>query len=261
MSHTTLHITILTLFPDMFPGPLSHSLTGKALKDGIWSLETVNIREFGIGKHKQVDDTPYGGGAGMVLRPDVVDAAIQEAFRHTPEARLIYMTPRGVPFHQQMACELTGVRDEGRGTSKADVTSSLISRLSSLLFLCGRFEAIDERVIKKYQPLEISLGDFVMTGGELAAMAMIDACVRLLPGVVGEPESLSQESFGLNEDYALLLEHPHYTKPPVWEGMEVPDPLTSGHHAEIDAWRKAKAEEITAERRPDLWQAYQRKKR
>jgi tRNA (guanine37-N1)-methyltransferase len=183
-----------------------------------------------------VDDTPYGGGAGMVLRADVMDAAIQKGLESHPESKLIYFSPRGVPFNQPLAKQL--------------------SQEESLLMICGRFEAVDERVIDKYQPLEISLGDFVMTGGEYAAMAVLDAAIRLLPGVIGEAESLEQESFGMAEDYALLLEHPHYTRPPVWEERPVPEVLLSGNHGEINAWRKRLSEEFTKARRPDLWKRY-----
>lgn len=242
MKSSKLHATLITLFPEMVPGPLGYSLTGKALEAGIWSLDTVNLREFGHGKHQTVDDTPYGGGAGMVLRPDVVDTAIAEAFRRTPEAKLIYLTPRGKRFNQKIAAQL--------------IPETCNPEPATLIFLCGRFESVDERVIDKYQPVELSLGDFVMTGGELAAMAMLDACIRLLPGVIGEPESLEQESFGLAEDYALLLEHPHYTKPPVWEGNSVPDILLSGDHAKIARWRHEASKQMTESRRPDLWDEY-----
>jgi len=233
------HATVLTLFPEMFPGPLGYSLIGRGVDEGIWTLDARNIRDFGLGKHAVVDDTPYGGGAGMVMRADVVDAAIQSAMALHPDAQLVYLTPRGQPFHQAMA-------------------SQLITR--ALALLCGRFEAIDERVIAKHQPLELSLGDFVMTGGELAAMAILDACVRLLPGIVGEPESLAEESFGLSQEYACLLEHPHYTKPPVWEGMYVPEVLVSGDHAKIRTWRKEQSQETTRKRRPDMWEKYLAKK-
>ena len=230
---------VLTLFPELFPGPLAASLTGKALQRGLWTLEPINIRDFGLGRHQTVDDTPYGGGAGMVMRPDVVDAAIAAAFERAPDGRLVYLTPRGEHFDQSTAQTLVTGKNP-----------------PALIFLCGRYEAIDERVIEKYQPLELSLGDFVMTGGELAAMAMLDACVRLLPGVIGEPESLAEESFGLSEDYALLLEHPHYTKPPVWQGEAVPETLLSGDHAGIARWRLKQSEAMTAQRRPDLWKKY-----
>lgn len=232
----SLYATVLTLFPEMFPGPLGFSLTGQALAQGQWQLETIDIREFGIGKHRQVDDTPYGGGAGMVMRPDVLDAAIQAALKKKPNAQLIYFTPKGRPLNQGLLQDL--------------------GSHSSIILLCGRFEAIDERVIEKHHPLEVSLGDFVMTGGELAAMALLDGCVRLLPGVIGDNTSLQQESFGLSQDYACLLEHPHYTRPPIWEERPVPDVLLSGHHGDIARWRKAESEAVTQARRLDLWKRY-----
>ncbi|MBN66573.1 MAG: tRNA (guanosine(37)-N1)-methyltransferase TrmD [Rickettsiales bacterium] len=230
-----LDITVLTLFPDMFPGPLGHSLIGRALDNELWRLNTINIRDYGIGKHKQVDDTPYGGGAGLVMKPDVVDGAITAALEQQPSAQLVHFTPRGQRITQPLLQSLTE---------------------RPLVMLCGRFEAIDERVIEKYQPLELSLGDFVMTGGELAAMAVIDATVRMLPGVIGEEGSLAEESFGLCKDYACLLEYPHYTKPPKWDGQNVPETLLSGHHGEIEKWRLAQAKAITKQRRPDLWEQY-----
>jgi tRNA (guanine37-N1)-methyltransferase len=227
-------VTFLTLFPEMFPGPLGHSLSGTALKDGIWSLEIVNIRDFAADRHKTVDDTPYGGGSGMVLKPDVIDAAITAAKARNPHGQLVYMTPRGTPLAQPLIRELSQ---------------------KSLVLLCGRFEAVDERALEHHKPMEISLGDFVLSGGEIAAMALVDACVRLLPGVVGDPASLAQESFG-EQDYAGLLEYPHYTRPPLWKGLNVPEVLLSGNHAEIEAWRKKQAEEVTRKKRPDLWKKY-----
>jgi tRNA (guanine37-N1)-methyltransferase len=250
------HATILTLFPDMFPGPLGHSLIGRALKEGIWSLDCIDIRDYGAGKHRNVDDTPYGGGAGMVMRADVLGAAIDAALTKTLDAQLIYMSPRGEPLTQTLAQQLSSCGQPQAGAQDlGDSAQSLCDSQNdaSLIILCGRFEGIDERIIEHYQPLEISLGDFVMTGGELAAMALLDACVRLLPDVIGQPESLAQESFGLSQDYACMLEHPHYTSPPVWHGLAVPDVLKSGHHAHIQRWRTTQAEEITKTRRPDLW--------
>lgn len=226
-------VTVITLMPDMYPGPLAHSLIGDALEQGTFSLNVVHLRDFGVGLHQKVDDTPYGGGAGMVLKPDVVDGAILAAREVQPDSLLVHLTPRGEPLTQP-------------------VLSELIEK--PLILLCGRYEAIDERVLEKHQPREISLGDFVLTGGDIAAMAIIEGAVRLLPGVVGDTESLGEESFGLRHDYACLLEYPHYTKPPIWNGMSVPEMLTSGHHANIAAWRKAQAEKVTRERRPDLWE-------
>lgn len=216
--------------PEMYPGPLGASLVGDALARQRWALNLIPLRQFGIGIHQKVDDSPYGGGAGMVIRPDVVDAAILEAKRLSPHASLVHFTPRGEPLKQAHFREFC----------KTDV-----------ILLCGRYEAIDERVLEKHQPREISLGDFVLTGGDIAAMAFIDGCVRLLPGVIGKSESLGEESFG-DGAYATLLEYPHYTKPPVWEEREIPAILTSGHHAEVAKWRLEQAKHITAARRPDL---------
>lgn len=221
----------LTLFPDMFPGPLGQSLAGTALKKGLWSLDTINIRDFATDKHRTVDDSPYGGGTGMVLKPDIVDAAVEHAKTLLPKGRIIYTSPRGVPL-----------------------TQSLINQLKSqdLILLCGRFEGVDQRVIDHHQMLEISLGDFVLSGGELAAMAILDACVRLLPGVISKNDATAQESFGLASEYAGLLEYPHYTRPPSWKGESVPEVLLSGNHEQINQWRLAQAKEITTLRRPDL---------
>jgi tRNA (guanine37-N1)-methyltransferase len=219
--------TVLTLFPEMFPGPLGVSLVGQALEAGLWTLATVPIREFGIGRHRAVDDTPAGGGAGMVMRADVLAAAIDRARGSEPEAPLIYLSPRGEPLTQQLAAELAS----GPGA----------------MLLAGRFEGVDERVIAARQMREVSIGDYVLSGGELAAMVLIDACVRLLPGVIGAVESLGEESFE-----GGLLEYPQYTKPREWEGRAIPDVLLSGDHKKIAEWRRSEAERITAERRPDL---------
>lgn len=220
---------IITLFPSAFPGVLGESLTGRALHDGKWQLHTHDLREFGIGKHRNVDDTPAGGGAGMVLRADVVGPAIEDAQSHARGRwPLIYLSPRGTPFTQEMA------RDW--------------ARCDGLTMLCGRFEGVDERVLEHYDVQEVSLGDFVLTGGEIAAQAMIDATVRLLPGVLGNAESTVEESHSSG-----LLEHPQYTRPPQWQGKSIPDVLMSGHHGEIEKWRKARSRELTRARRPDLW--------
>ncbi len=219
--------TVLTLFPEMFPGPLGVSLAGQARDAGLWSLETVQIRDFGIGKHRAVDDTPTGGGAGMVLRADVLSACIDHARATRGDLPLIFMSPRGVPFTQAVARELSA----GPG----------------VMLLAGRFEGIDERVIAGRQMREVSIGDYVLSGGELAAMVLLDACVRLLPGVLGGADSLAHESFENN-----LLEYPQYTKPREWEGHPIPDILLSGDHKKIDAWRRAQQEQLTRERRPDL---------
>ncbi|MDO9382183.1 MAG: tRNA (guanosine(37)-N1)-methyltransferase TrmD [Hyphomicrobiaceae bacterium] len=219
--------TVLTLFPEMFPGPLGVSLAGQALGAGIWSLEAQQIRDFGLGRHRAVDDTPAGGGAGMVLRADVLGPAIDQARTRDAESPLVYLSPRGQPLTQAIAHDLAA----GPG----------------VILLAGRFEGIDQRVIDGRALREISIGDYVLSGGELAAMVLLDAVVRLLPGVVGASESLQHESFETG-----LLEHPQYTKPREWEGRTIPEILLSGDHKKIEAWRRAEAEHITAARRPDL---------
>ncbi len=226
---------IITLFPDAFPGILGLSLTGKALDQGLWRLETIDLRPLGIGKHLNVDDTPAGGGAGMVLRADVVDEALGQAADNTPPDRarwpVIYLSPRGKPFDQ--------------------ATARRLATADGITLLCGRFEGVDQRVLDHHRIEEISLGDFVLTGGEIAATALIDATVRLIPRVLGNHQSTEEESFSEG-----LLEFPHYTRPTVWQGREIPEVLQSGHHANIASWRKAMAERLTKERRPDLWRAY-----
>lgn len=221
--------TVLTLFPEMFPGPLGHSIAGKALEDGVWALETVDFRDFASDKHRTVDDAPFGGGPSMVLRPDVVDAALQATAG--TRGPVIYLSPKGRLLDQARVRE--------------------IAQASAVTLLCGRYEGVDERVIEARGLEEVSLGDFVLSGGEPAAMALIDACVRLLPGVLGNVESLVEESFERG-----LLEYPHYTRPQDWRGRKVPETLLSGHHEKIRAWRLAEAEKITRERRPDLWARY-----
>lgn len=232
-------VKIITLFPEAFPGTLGLSLTGKALDLGLWRLIPIALRPFGEGKHRNVDDTPAGGGAGMVLRADVLDRALDEAAVGANPDRLkwpvIYLSPRGRPFDQAMAHRFAAC--------------------DGMTMICGRFEGIDQRVIDHHQIEEVSLGDFVLTGGEIAAQAMLDATVRLLPKVLGNQASTEEESFSDG-----LLEHPQYTKPAEWQGLPIPDVLQSGHHGEIAKWRKAQAEELTKLRRPDLWQAYVRKK-
>ena len=224
MSAWTVHV--LTLFPEMFPGPLQYSLAGKALEQGLWALETVDIREFAGDKHRTVDDTPFGGGPGMVMRPDVVDSALANV--NGGSAPVIYLTPRGESLNQEMVQKLA----MGPG----------------VVLLCGRYEGIDQRVIDLHGLCEVSLGDFVLSGGEPAALTLIDACVRLLPSVMGDERSLEEESFEHG-----LLEYPHYTRPAEWRGVTVPEVLLSGHHEHIRAWRKEQAEEVTKDRRPDLW--------
>ena len=219
--------TILTLYPEMFPGPLGVSLSGDALARGEWNLEARNIREHGLGRHRNVDDTPSGGGAGMVLRCDVLAAAIDAAApQEDPRPRLL-MSPRGRPLRQERVRELAA----GPG----------------VVVVCGRFEGVDERVIAGRDLEEVSIGDYVLSGGEIAAITVLDACVRLLPGVMGKVESGLEESFE-----GGLLEYPHYTRPREWEGRAIPDILNGGNHGAIAKWRRAEAERITAERRPDL---------
>lgn len=225
----TWRASVLTLFPGMFPGPLGASLAGKALEEGIWALDALDIRRFASDKHASVDDTPFGGGAGMVMRPDVLDRALASV-EDRPGPR-IYLSPRGRLLEQARVKELA----QGPG----------------VVLLCGRYEGIDERVIEARGLEEVSLGDFVLSGGEPAAIALIDAAVRLLPGVMGAAEGLVEESFE-----AGLLEYPHYTRPREWQGRTVPEVLISGHHEKIRAWRRAEAEKVTAARRPDLWSRY-----
>lgn len=219
---------IITLFPEAFPGVLGLSLTGRALAEGLWNLRTIPLRDFGIGKHRNVDDTPAGGGAGMVIRADVMDAAIRAA---GPALPVIYLSPRGKPLTQARARALA----EGPGVT----------------LICGRFEGVDQRVLDAHGIEEISIGDYVLTGGELAAQVLIDATVRLIPRVVGNQASLAEESFSEG-----LLEHPQYTRPAEWEGRKIPDTVMSGNHAAIAAWRREQAQSLTKERRPDLWRAY-----
>lgn len=228
---------VITLFPEAFPGILGHSLTGKALKEGRWQLQPVPLREFGEGKHLNVDDTPAGGGAGMVLRPDVMGAAIEAARARMPVgAPILYLSPRGRRFDQDMARDLA---------ARPGVT-----------MICGRFEGLDQRVLDHYRISEVSLGDYVLTGGEIAAQAMLDATVRLLPGVLGNAASTEEESFSDG-----LLEHPQYTRPAHWQGLPIPEVLMSGHHGEIAKWRRERAEDLTKTRRPDLWAAYEERRK
>jgi tRNA (guanine37-N1)-methyltransferase len=219
---------VLTLFPDAFPGVLGESLSGQALAERAWTLDCVNLRDFGLGRHRMVDDTPAGGGAGMVMRADVIGAAIDHARQSASDLPPVYLSPRGEPFTQMLAREFAA----GPG----------------LMMLAGRFEGVDQRVIEGRGMREISIGDYVLSGGELAAMVLIDACVRLLPGVMGQVQSLDEESFE-----GGLLEYPHYTRPREWEGRTIPDVLLSGDHKKVAEWRRAEAERLTRERRPDLW--------
>lgn len=224
----TWHATAYTLFPAMFPGPLAHSLAGRALERGLWSLDVTDIRPFGAGRHRTVDDTPFGGGAGMVMRPDVLDAALGP-----DDARpLLYLSPRGAPLTQPGARELAA----GPGVR----------------LLCGRYEGVDQRLLEARGAREVSIGDYVLSGGELPALVLLDCCVRLLPGVMGAADSANEESFS-PANGGGLLEYPHYTRPADWNGRPVPGVLLGGNHAAVAAWRRAEAERITRERRPDLW--------
>ncbi len=228
------HVNLLTLFPEMFPGPLGLSLSGKALENGIWSFIALNIRDFAEGVHKSVDDTPYGGGAGMVMRPDIIEKATLSIAN---PGRKIYLSPRGKPLTQALAQEL--------------------AKEPTLTLLCGRYEGVDQRVLDSQDFEEISIGDYVLSGGEPAALILMDACIRLLPGVLGNDETVSEESFTSG-----LLEYPHYTRPALWmdaggQTREVPETLTSGNHAKIAQWRTEMAESITKTRRPDLWNRYE----
>ena len=223
-----LNVTVLTVFPELFPGFLGYSLTGKALEEQKWQLQAVNIRDYAFDRHKSVDDTPCGGGAGMIMRPDVLGRAIEA--NHT-RGRIIYMSPKGRPLTQKLVHEL--------------------SREEELTIVCGRFEGIDERVIEAYNVEEISIGDYILTGGEQAAQIMLDAVVRLLPGVLGNEASLEDESF---ENF--LLEYPQYTRPTEWEGRSVPEVLLSGHHRKTADWRREQAEIATKAKRPDLFKKY-----
>jgi len=235
MSKSNFLATILTLFPEMFPGPLGQSLSGRALQDGVWNLETINIRDFTADKHKTVDDTPCGGGAGMVMKPDVLDKAILSI---KSQGRFIYMSPRGKVLDQDLAKEL--------------------AQEEHLTILCGRYEGVDQRVLDAHNAEEISIGDYVLSGGEPAAMILLDTCIRLLPGVMGNTETTDEESFENG-----LLEYPLYTRPTVWtdsNGIErkVPETLISGHHKNIRKWRLEQSEAITQKQRPDLWAKYKK---
>ncbi|MDM7929042.1 MAG: tRNA (guanosine(37)-N1)-methyltransferase TrmD [Blastomonas fulva] len=227
----TFAAQILTLYPEMFPGPLGQSIAGRALSEGRWSLEAIQIRDFATDKHRSVDDTPAGGGAGMVLRADVLASAVDHALERAPNAPVIAMTPRGAPLTQARVRQLA----DGPGVT----------------ILCGRFEGFDERLFEARPIEEISIGDYVLSGGETGALVLLDACVRLLPDVMGASSSGDEESFENG-----LLEYPHYTRPQIWEGRAIPEVLRSGDHAKIRAWRDSQAAEITRLRRPDLWERH-----
>jgi len=232
------HVQLLTLYPEMFPGPLGASLPGKALEEGTWQFSTINPRDFATDKHRSVDDTPCGGGAGMVMRADILDKALKEITKQRPSPpKILYMSPRGTPLTQNRV--------------------KTLAKQKNIAIMCGRFEGVDQRVLDAYKVEEVSIGDYVLFGGELAAMVLMEACIRHLPGVLGAEDSLSEESFSdADPEFAGLLEYPHYTRPTQWEGMDVPEVLLSGHHARIRQWRLEQAQKVTQTRRPDLWQAY-----
>ena len=243
-----LNFKILTIFPDLFPGPLAASITGLALTKKLWSIEAINIRNYAKDKRGTVDDTPYGGGAGMVLKADAIADAIDDlrsfenlkTYKKLP--KIIYLSPRGKTFTQAKARELA--QEEG------------------IILLCGRYEGVDQRVLDEYEIEEVSIGDYVLSGGEIAAFVLIDAVLRNVEGVLGADESLSEESFGAaaDDDFENLLEYPHYTKPQEWRGQMVPEILTQGHHKKINEWRKEQAIELTKKNRPDLFEKFSRKK-
>jgi tRNA (guanine37-N1)-methyltransferase len=233
-----MHFQLLTLYPEMFPGMLGQSLAGRALDKGIWSYEAINIRDYAKDKHKTVDDTPYGGGAGMVMRADILGAAIENNVKSG--SKLIYMSPRGKTLTQSTTYEL--------------------AKCKNISIICGRFEGIDERVLEEYGVEEVSIGDYILSGGEVAATVLMDSCIRLLPGVVGNSGTHKEESFGQSTDYAGLLEYPLYTRPEKWNGRDAPNVLLSGNHGNIAKWRLEKAEELTKQKRPDLFKRYLAKK-
>jgi tRNA (guanine37-N1)-methyltransferase len=225
------HIKLLTIFPEMFPGPLAYSIAGKAAENNLFKLEAINLRNYAADKHQTVDDKIFGGGAGMLMRPDVIGRAIEDLLKKEPNSQLIYFSPRGKQFNQAVAEELV--------THK------------NIIMLCGRYEGVDQRVFQKYNFTEYSLGDYILSGGEIAALTIIDSCIRLLPGVIGNNEVNKEESFASGE-YSNLLEYDQYTRPAIWENMEVPEILLSGHHKNINKWKKHNAVERTRQRRPDL---------
>jgi len=228
-----INFKILTIFPELFPGPLAASVTGSALEKKLWSISAINIRDFAKDKHKTVDDYPYGGGAGMLIKPDVIAEAIESNI--SKKSKIIYLSPRGKVLNQKISQEL--------------------AKEEEIVLLCGRYEGVDQRVLEEFEIEEISIGDYVLSGGELAAYVLIDSILRNVSGVLGADESLSEESFGAkdNSEYENLLEYPHYTRPYEWRGRKVPEVLTQGHHKKIEEWRKEKAIEVTKKNRPDLY--------
>jgi tRNA (guanine37-N1)-methyltransferase len=232
-------VKIFTIFPEMFPGPLRYSLAGKAKENSIWDYKTINIRDYANDKHNKVDDTPSGGGAGLVMRADVLGRAIDDNIDNN--TKIIYMSPKGKPLTQDKLYELT--------------------RCDNLAIICGRFEGIDERIIEEYKAEEISIGDYILSGGEIAAIVLLDGCIRLLDGTIGNKSTLQEESFGKNANYSGLLEYPLYTRPLNWKNRKIPDVLYSGDHKRIDQWRLEQAKEITKNRRLDLWTKHSLSKR
>lgn len=235
-----INFKILTLFPELFPGALSSSITGIALEKKLWSFSAINIRDYAKDERGTVDDTPYGGGAGMLLKADIVGEAIEKNLQNS-STKIIYLSPRGKVFNQKMAQELAAEKE--------------------IMILCGRYEGVDQRVIDEFQIEEISVGDYVLSGGEIAAFPFIDAILRNIEGILGADESLAEESFGSkeNSDFKNLLEYPHFTKPQEWQGRKVPEVLISGHHQKINQWRKEQAIEITKKNRPDLYREFSKK--
>lgn len=227
-----LHVTIITIFPEMFPGPLGCSLAGRAIEKNYWSLNTINLRDFGLTKHKNVDDEAYGGGNGLIMRPDVLGSALDKALKDNPGAVIYYPSPRGIPLTQDF--------------------SKKIARDKNIIILCGRFEGIDERVIDEYNIQQISVGDYVLSGGEVAAITILDSVVRLLPGVLANQETLKEESFEVEFDGLQLIEHPLYTKPSIWRGLRVPEILLSGNHAKIEKWKKTESIRVTKARQEKI---------
>ncbi len=233
---SSLHASILTIFPEMFPGFLQYSLAGQALEKGIWSYNVVNIKDFGLTRHKNVDDEPYGGGNGLIMRPDVVGSCIDHVLSSNPNAKIYYPSPRGKLFNQNIARE--------------------IIQEKQIIILCGRFEGVDERIIEEYNVTEISIGDYILSGGEVAALAILDCLIRLLPNVLLNQDTLQSESFEKNGEFAGLLECPLYTRPAKWKNREVPSILLSGNHQLIKDWKSKQSLEITKKRRPDLLNIY-----
>lgn len=226
------HASIITLFPEMFPGSLNYSLAGKALRSNIWSYDIIDIRDFGLTKHKNVDAEAYGGGNGLIMRPDVIGPALDKALSRNPGVTIYYPSPRGKLFDQDFAHK--------------------VSKQKEIIILCGRFEGIDERIIEEYNAEQISIGDYILSGGEVAANVILDSVIRLLPGVLVNQDTLKEESFERKIHGKKILEHPLYTKPPIWRGRKIPDVLLSGNHQEIEKWRQTQSVEITKKLRPDL---------